>query len=135
MVAFLDTNVILRFLLRDDEAKFERSFDLLKRAERGEERLVASDSVITEAVWVMESRPYNLQGQRIRDLLLPVIQLRGLRLPGKGLFEPAFQLYVDTEIDFVDAYNAATMQRGGLDRIYSYDADFDRVPGIRRVEP
>ena len=135
MTAFLDTNVILRFLLRDDEEKFQRCYALLKRVELGEERLVASDPVITEAVWIMETKPYSLGRGRIRDLLVPIIQLRGLTLPGRELLQRALELYARTRIDFVDAYNAAIMQRRGLDRIYSYDTDFDRVPGLTRVEP
>ena len=135
MATFLDTNIILRFLLRDDEAKFQRCYDVLKRTERGEEKLETSDLVISEVVWNLESKPYGLDRERIRDLVLPIVQLRGLRLSGKRVFEPAFQLYVDKAIDFVDAYNAATMERRGLNEVYSYDPDFDRVPGITRIEP
>lgn len=135
MATFLDTNIILRFLLRDEEAKFQRCFDLLKRAERGEEKLETSDLVISEVVWILESKPYGLDRDRIRDLVLPIVQLRGLRLSGKRVFERAFQVYGDKAIDFIDAYNAATMERRGLNEIYSYDPDFDRVPGITRVEP
>ncbi|MDP2948411.1 MAG: PIN domain-containing protein [Chloroflexota bacterium] len=135
MATFLDTNIILRFLLRDEEAKFQRCFDLLKRAERGEEKLETSDLVISEVVWVLESKPYSLDRDRIRDLVLPIVQLRGLRLSGKRVFERAFQVYGDKAIDFIDAYNAATMERRGLNEIYSYDADFERVEGIKRLEP
>jgi len=135
MRSFLDTNIILRFLLRDDEARFQRCYDLLKRTERGEEKLETSDLVISEVVWILESKLYSLDRDRIRDLVLPILQLRGLRLPGKRVFERALQLYGDKAIDFVDAYNAATMEKRGLAAIYSYDVDFDKVEGINRLEP
>ena len=47
----------------------------------------------------------------------------------------AFDPYVTKSVDFVDAYNAATMERRGLGQIYSYDADFDKLEGIARQEP
>ena len=34
-----------------------------------------------------------------------------------------------------DALHAAVVLDEGLDGIYSYDRDFDRIPGIRRLEP
>ncbi len=36
---------------------------------------------------------------------------------------------------FVDAYIAVSMQARGLVEIYSWDADFDKIPGVVRIEP
>jgi len=134
--AFLDTNVILRYLLRDDEIKAQRCLELLERAEKREINLRTTDLVIAELVWVLESpTTYSLPRGRVRDLLLPVILLPGLKLPGKKLYRRMFELYVDQNIDFIDAYNATHMEKRGLSQIYSYDSDFDKIAGVRRVEP
>jgi len=134
--AFLDTNVILRYLLRDDELKAQRCLELLEKAERRGINLHTTDLVIAEAVWVLESPTiYNLPRDRIRDLLLPIILLPGLRLPGKKLYRRIFELYVDQNIDFIDAYNAAHMEKHGLARIYSYAPDFDRIVSVSRAKP
>jgi len=134
--AFLDTNVILRYLLWDDELNAQRCLELLEKAERREVKLRTTDLVVVEIVWVLESpTTYNLPRDRIRELLLPVILLPGLKLPGKKLYRRIFELYVDQSIDFIDAYNAARMEKRKLSHIYSYDSDFDRIAGISRVEP
>lgn len=134
--AFLDTNIILRYLLRDDEAKAQRCLALLEKAERGEISLQSSDLVIAEVVWVLQApTTYNLPREKIRDLLLPIIMLRGLKLPNKRLHIRAFQLYVDKNIDFIDAYHAAFMERRRLKKIYSYDTDFEQLESIKRLEP
>ena len=134
--AFLDTNIVLRYLLRDDELKAQCCLELLERAERREINLHTTDLVIAELVWVLESpATYNLPRDRIRDLLLPVILLPGLKLPGKKLYHQIFELYSDQSIDFIDAYNVVHMKKQGLSRIYSYDPDFDRVVSVSRVEP
>jgi uncharacterized protein len=134
--AFLDANVILRYLLRNDEIKAQRCLELLEKAERREITLRTTDLVIAELVWVLESPvTYNLPRERIRELLLPIILLRGLKLPGKKLYRQIFDLYVDQGIDFIDAYDAVHMGKQGLTRIYSYDSDFDRITGVSRVEP
>lgn len=134
--AFLDTNVILRYLLRDDEIKAQHCLELLEKAQKREINLRTADLVIAELVWVVESpTTYNLPRDRIRELLLPVILLPGLKLPGKKLHRRIFELYVDQNIDLIDAYNAAHMEKQGLTRIYSYDPDFDGIAGVSRVEP
>jgi predicted nucleic acid-binding protein len=56
-------------------------------------------------------------------------------LPGKLRFYKVFDLYVDINISFADAYHAALMQRGSLNQIVSFDKGFDRVSGIKRIEP
>lgn len=134
--AFLDANVVLRYLLRDDEIKAQRCLELLERAERREIVLRTTDLVVAELVWVLESpATYNVPRQKIRDLLLPVIFLPGLRLPGKRLYAQIFDLYVDRGIDFIDAYNAVHMRKQGLSEIYSYDPDLDLMDGVSRIEP
>lgn len=135
MTAFLDTNIILRYLLRDDETKYQRCRTLLKTVERGEAELVTTDLVIAELVWVMSSKPYSLSRGRIRDDLSDFISIHNLRLPDKPLLERALDLYAESGIDFIDAYNAVVMLKRGVDSVYSYDTDFDKVPGLSRSEP
>ena len=132
---FLDTNILVRYLTGDDPQKAQASYELLVRVERGEEPVVTTDLVIAETVFVLQSKSYSLSRDRIRELVEPVIELRGLRLPQKSLYYRVFDLYCQKRISFADAYNAAYMASQGLTEIYSYDTDFDRVEGIRRVEP
>jgi predicted nucleic acid-binding protein len=46
----LDTNVLARYLLKDDEAQFERARALIE----GPERLTAPVTVLLELAWVLE---------------------------------------------------------------------------------
>ncbi|MBI4215952.1 MAG: PIN domain-containing protein [Chloroflexi bacterium] len=136
MPRFLDTNILLRYLTRDDEEKAAACLALLLRVERGEEVVVSSDLVMAETVFTLQSRrQYGLSRERIRQLLEPVIALRGLRLPRKSLYARAFDLYCGGKVSFTDAYNAAYMEARGLREVYSYDRDFDGVEGLQRVEP
>jgi len=48
----------------------------------------------------------------------------------------ALELYaVSTFLDFEDALAVSHMEQQGLTEILSYDRDFDRAPGIVRIEP
>ncbi len=51
---FLDANVILRYLVRDDEAKAQACFDLFQRAKRGEEEILTCEAIVT---WQVVGNP------------------------------------------------------------------------------
>ena len=58
-----------------------------------------------------------------------------LRVDAKHVLPRAFDLYLTTSIDWVDAYHAAVVESRGETELVSFDRDFDRVPGLRRREP
>ncbi len=135
---FLDTNVILRYLTRDDESKAEACYQLFQRVKLGEEELFTCEAVVTEVAYVLSSprAPYRLSHEEVRDRLLPILTLRSLRLPQKRVYLRALDLYASAPfLDFEDALAVAHMEHRGLTEIVSYDRDFDRVTGLQRIEP
>ncbi len=132
--AFLDTNIILRHLLGDHLDHSPRATAFLRRVEQGEIQVRTADTVIFEVVVTLE-RQYRRPKAAIREALLPLIDLTGIVLPGKRRFHKTFDLYVDLNLSFADAYHAVLMEQLKLDRIISFDRGFDRAPGIRREEP
>ena len=133
-IGFLDTNILLRFLTRDDERKAQCALELLMRVERGEEKVITSPLVIFETVYTLQSF-YKVPRQTIKEQILSIISMRGLHLPDKNIFYQAFNFYVAKNISFADAYNAAYMLAEKIPNIYSWDKDFDKIEGITRLEP
>jgi predicted nucleic acid-binding protein len=133
-VRFLDTTIILRYLTRDDVDKAEKALALLLRVERGEEKVMTSPLVIFETIFTLQ-KMYRVPRQKISELMLPIIFLRGLHLPDKEVYQRAFDLYLTRNISFVDAYNASYMLTEEISDIYSWDIDFDKIDGITRIEP
>ena len=135
---FLDTNVILRYLTRDDEKKAEACYRLFQAAKRGEETLVTCEAVVAEVVHVLSSTrsPYRLSHAEVRDRLVPILSLRGLRISQKRLYLRALDLFAASPfLDFEDALSVAHMRQMNIPEIVSYDRDFDRVPAVQRIEP
>jgi uncharacterized protein len=132
--AFLDTNVILRHLLADHPQQSPRATVYLARVERGEVQVYIADTVIFEAVFTLQ-RFYRQPKEKIRDALLPLIELPGVILPGKRHYRQVFDLYVDLNVPFADAFHAVLARRLKADGIVSYDHDFERIPGITLLEP
>jgi predicted nucleic acid-binding protein len=132
--AFLDTNILLRHLLQDHAAHSAKASAFLARLDAGELSVHTSDTVVFETVFNLQKR-HGVMRSDIRDQLLPLLDLPTIRGLDKALIRSAFEYYVDRNISFADAYHVALMRRDGIEEIVTFDRDFDRVPGIRRVEP
>lgn len=131
---FLDTNILLRHLLEDDPRQSPKATEFLARIERGELEARLTDTVIFEAVFTLE-RTYRQPKDKIREALLPLIQLPGIVLPGKRYYRQVFDLYVSLNLPFADAYHASVALRLKISEIASFDRHFDQIPGLRRIEP
>jgi predicted nucleic acid-binding protein len=131
---FIDSNILLCHLHGNHPEHSPRATALLARVERGELEAQLSDMVIFETVFTLE-RSYKVPKAQIRDAILALLALPGLLLPGKRRYVRIFELYVEHNLPFGDAYIAAEMERHGATEIYSFDKEFNRLPGITRLEP
>jgi predicted nucleic-acid-binding protein len=131
---FLDTNILIRYFTKDDEEKAYNVLELLKKIERNEEKATTSPLVIFEVIFTLQSY-YKVPREEIKDLLLPILNLRGLKLPFKSIFEKALEMYPQVNISFADIFNYCFMVEEGIKEIYSYDRDFDKLEGISRILP
>jgi len=132
--ALLDTNVLIRHLTADHPEQSPRASAFLRRVEAGQVRVWTTWAVVFEAVFTLE-RVYRRSKAEVRDALVPLLELPGLRLPGKRRLRRVLDLYVDLNLPFADAYHAVWMEERGISEIISFDRDFDRIPGIVRREP
>ena len=131
---FIDTNIFLRFLTSDLPAQAERCAVLVQRLRDGEEVVSMSPLAVAEIVWTLE-RFYKLSKAEVAAKVSPLLKLKGLRGANKAVFLRALSLFAEKNISFTDAYIAVQMERAGVEELYSYDRDFDRVEQVKRIEP
>lgn len=131
---FLDSNVILRHVLGDHPDHSPRATAYLRRIEQGEIKVRMFDTVIFEVVFTLQ-RQYKRPKPRIREAILPLLELSGIILPGKRRFRRVFDLYIDLNLSFADAYHTVLMEQLKLTEVVSFDPHFDRVKAIKRWEP
>ena len=131
---FVDTNVFMRYLTRDDPAKYEKCREMFKRALKGEITISTSAMVIAELIWTLLSY-YKVPKADVVEKISVIVGTDNLFIPDKDVLADALVLYARKNIDFIDAYNAVFMRYQGLVEIYSYDEDFETVEGIKRTEP
>lgn len=137
MSDFVDTNIFVRLLTRDDPEKSSRCLEHFRRANRGEVELITSEAVVAETVYVLSSPVlYATPREDVANRLSSVLVGNGLRLHRKDAILGALQLYGSTNLHFIDCLCVAHARRETLPHaVYSYDRDLDRIQDIRRLEP
>jgi predicted nucleic-acid-binding protein len=132
---FVDTNLFIRYLTNDDPAKAERVELLLKEAAAGKVRLVTAEMVIAEVVWVLESS-YGLKSAEVAPLIRAILATSGLDVLNAPLVARGLEHYETKNIDFIDGYIAAVMEKQGITELYSFDRKhISRIQTISRKEP
>ncbi len=134
MKKFIDTNIFLRYLTRDDPVKYEKCRELFKKAVEGKAPLSTSGIIIAELIWTLLSY-YKVPKADVIEKISIIVATEGLYMPDKDIITDALVLYGRQNVDYIDAYNAVFMRYHKMNEIYSYDGDFDRVEGVRREEP
>ncbi len=132
---FVDTNLFIRYLTNDDPAKAGRVESLLKDAAAGKVRLVTAEMVIAEVVWVLESS-YGLKSSDVAPLVRGILATSGLDVLNAPLVARALEHFESRNIDFIDGYIAAVMEKQGITELYSFDRKHvSRIQSITRKEP
>jgi predicted nucleic acid-binding protein len=130
---FVDTNVFLRFFVKDVEARYEKAHALFAKAEAGKIKLETSELVIAEIVWVLESF-YGFTRKEVTEVLATLLASRNLKIAGHARISGAVQLYASGNMDFIDAYNIAYIKSKEYTKIATFDSKhFKKVEGISIV--
>jgi predicted nucleic acid-binding protein len=131
---FVDTNIFLRYLTKDDPSRYEKCKEMFKKAMKGEIAIATSGMVIAELVWTLLSY-YKVPKAEVVEKVTVIVGTKNLSIPDKHIVADALVLYARKNIDFIDAYNSIFMRYHGLREIYSYDEDFELMEDIQRREP
>ncbi len=132
---FADTNIFVRYLTDDDKEKADRVETLLGEASEDRVRLITSDLVLVELIWVLESS-YKVTPAAIAPMIRSILATPGLEVVNGALMAAALDHYEGKDIDIVDGYIAALMEKMNITDIYSFDRKhLARIERIRRIEP
>lgn len=125
----LDTNVLVRFLVRDQEAQFERARRLIEREVGAEEKVLISLMVLLETEWVLRSR-YGLHKNQIMDAISALLDAAELELEDEPAIEEALYHWKNSAADFADCLIGAHHRRLGCRATATFDVRAVRLPGF-----
>ena len=99
----LDTNVVLRFLLKDNKALTAKATRVFMEAEQGRYFIYLDDLVIAETAWVLKS-VYYYTGSQISKQLLNLIERDFILLNDKELVKQALICFDQKNLAYIDCW-------------------------------
>ncbi len=124
----IDTDVIIRYLTNDDEKKASRFEAFLASGKKA----TLTDVTFAEIYWTLLSF-YKVKKTDALIMLETLVHSPALS-SNANILLTAIALLRQRTVSFIDAYTAAVAQQSDH-AVLSYDRGYDKILGIKRVEP
>lgn len=128
----VDTNVLVRYLVRDDQRQFEAARRLINREDGANEPTMISLVVLVEAEWVLRSR-YDLNKADIAAAFSALLDTADLVFEDEPTLEHALYMWKVSRADFADCLINARHQRLGCRATATFDARALKMEGFVAV--
>ncbi|NCO89235.1 hypothetical protein AUK04_03710 [Candidatus Roizmanbacteria bacterium CG2_30_33_16] len=124
MDTIIDTNILIRFFIRDNEAQYQKSYRLIKKIEKGEIKGLISLLVVNETVWVLQHY-YELKREIFIPKLLQLFALKNIKIMEveKARVVVILTTIEKSSLDFTDAY---LLQVANKRKIASFNHDLSK---------
>lgn len=121
----VDANVILRYLLRDDEELYRKAFIFLEDARIGKENVEISGSVLSECVYVL-MKVYGVDRVTIAEKMGELFAYKGIGNPDKDDLIEALKMFGQTNLSIVDCLLCARAVNKGME-LFTFDQELNSI--------
>jgi predicted nucleic-acid-binding protein len=125
----IDTNVLVRYLVRDDQAQYEKARRLIDRELSKGEPVLVSLLVLLETEWVLRSR-YDLAKADLVATLSALLDTSDLVVEDEPSVENAIYSWKDSAVDFADCLIEARNRRLGCRATTTFDSRAQKLGGF-----
>lgn len=126
----LDTNVLVRHIVRDDAAEFAAAGRLIRRGIAEGKTLHVPVTVFLELEWVLRSSFGFRKGEVVRTLSA-LLSAAELSFESETALELALARYAESSADFPDCLHVALAIQAGHPPLWTFDKGAARIPGAR----
>jgi predicted nucleic-acid-binding protein len=129
-MASLDTNVLVRFLVRDDADQAAAATSLIRSAVRKGEPLFVPVTVLLELEWVLRSA-FGFDKPAVLQALFGLLGSFELAFESEGAIELALAQYERSAADFSDGLHAALAQQANQSPLWTFDKAAAKLDGAK----
>jgi predicted nucleic-acid-binding protein len=126
----LDTNVLVRFLVEDDESQTAKATALFEQAIADGTALFISDVVLCETVWVLTSR-YGFSRAEVAAVLRRLLNADHLSFPAPSQHARALAAFSAGKGDFADYVIREQALAAGCATVATFDQALLKETGYR----
>jgi predicted nucleic-acid-binding protein len=124
-----DTNVILRYLLKDDVVRFGEAELFFEGVRSGKEKVIILESVLVECVYVL-MKFYKVPRGKAVEALTGLLQYKGVVNRDRVVLLSALSLFGANNLDVVDCVLLARARDTGQ-RIKTFDNSLKKLAAKR----
>jgi len=128
----IDTNVLVRYLVRDDQAQFDKARRLINRELIQGESVLVNLVVLLETEWVLRSR-YELLKAEIIAAFSSLLDAAELTFEDEPSVEQAVYTWRDASAEFADCLIGARNLGLGCRATATFDGKALKIPGFVAV--
>ena len=127
----VDSNVLIRFLVRDDELQAQAARKLLESLTSERKGFVCREVTI-EVVWVL-TRAYGFARDQIANTLEELVCTKHIIVEAAADVVRAANHYRSGNVGFADLMIAAAAARVGASPVYTFDRKAAPLEGVRLI--
>ena len=131
---FIDTNIFLRLLIKEDEKTYSQCYKLLSAVKTIQIKAVTSSITLAEIVWTLSSY-YKFPKRKVVRAVKSILNLKGVKIIDAYNPSVSLELFDKYTVKYIDTLIASVKKIADKKWIVvSYDRDFDKL-AIERKEP
>jgi predicted nucleic-acid-binding protein len=129
----LDTNVLVRYLVKDDERQAEKAAAYIRKVAVSGESCFINHIVLCELVWVLESA-YGYEKNEIADVLDKMLMTRQFEIEAKDIVRQSIHDYRHGKGDLSDYLIGRSNHIKGCDVTATFDLALKKSPGFLIID-
>ncbi len=126
----LDTNVLVRYVVQDDEAQLAAAKRLIRKCVAEGQSLFVPVTVTLELEWVLRAG-FEYQKDEVMEVLSNLFSAAELSFESERALEVALQLYRNGTADFADCLHIALAAQAGESPLWTFDKRAAKISGAR----
>ena len=128
----IDTNILVRFLTRDDEKQAQRAAEILTEECSAQNPGFLANIVLVELVWTL-SRVYSYTRPQIAGGIDALLNSKELRFESPDEVRAALEHYEDGKADFADYLIGAIALKNDCEDTLTFDKRAAKLPFFSRA--
>ncbi len=97
---FVDANILLRYVLRDDSERYEEARQIIDESEANS--LILTAVIVAEVVYILLKSDYSRR--QVADTVLAIGAVASIDIEDRNAVEAAVELFGSRGLDFADCY-------------------------------
>ena len=126
----LDTNVLVRYLVRDDNAQLAAAKRVISRSVAENLPLFVPVTVVLELEWILRSS-FHYGKDDVLHVLSNLLSAAELSFESERALEVALQLFRKGAADFADCLHIALAVQAGAQPFWTFDKGAAKIQGAR----